>query len=102
MVILLGNNDAIEPQVGTTVDANGEASSSAAPPVEIPGDQILTIEVPNDRPLDAALSEIKTSWSLHSTGQPQWVEGDNQLLVAAVSSTFGCPIGRDDDNEEEA
>lgn len=97
MLLELGNSDAIEPQVGTNVTAPSGEDSSAPEPVAIPGDQVTSIEVPDGRPLDEALTEIKTVWSLHSTGKPKWVEGNNNLLVQAVASTFGCVIGRDSD-----
>lgn len=97
MLLSLGNSNAIEPQVGTNVVSPQGEDSSAPAPVEISGDQITTIEVPDGRPLDEALPEIKTVWFLHSTGRPQWVEGNNDLLVAAVSNVFGCPVGRPDE-----
>jgi hypothetical protein len=89
MLLFLGNSDALEPQDGTYTD--GESPD----PVSIPGDQVTTVEVPNGRPLDEALTEIKTLWALHSSGTPQWVDGNDDLLVKAVASTFGCPIGSD-------
>lgn len=96
MLLSLGNSDAVEPQVGTNVVAPEGEDSTAPEPVSLPGDQVTTIEIPDGRPLDEALTEIKTIWALHSTGQPQWVEGNNDLLVAAVSNVFGCPVKGDD------
>lgn len=90
MLLFLGNSNALEPQVGTYT--NDEASE----PVSIPGDQITTVEVPDSTPLDAALTEIKQVWTLHSNApNPDWVEGNNDLLVRAVASTFNCAIGCD-------
>lgn len=89
MLLFLGNSSALEPQPGTTTD--GEA---APDPVRIEGDQVTTIEVPAATPLDAALTEIKNVWSLHSEADaPDWVDGNDELLVRAVASTFGCTIG---------
>ena len=90
MVLELGNSAALEPVVGTYVDGD------APEPVKIEGDQVTTIEVPDGRPLDQALTEIKTVWTLHSSENPSWVDGNNTLLVEAVASTFGCPVGKPD------
>lgn len=99
MILLLGNDAAIEAQPGTTADSPDGFSSDAAAPISIEGPQVTTIEVPDERPLDAALTEIKTIWGLHSTADaPTWVDGNNELLVLAVASTFKCPVG--DPNKE--
>jgi hypothetical protein len=102
MQLLLGNSDAIEPQVGTAVTSPEGEDTNAPEPKKISGDQILTIDMPDGRPLDEALTEIKVIWGLHSTGKPQWVEGNNDLLVAAVANTFGCPVGRDEEDDDNA
>lgn len=96
MLLELGNSAALEPQVGTYTD------DEAPEPVRIEGEQVTTIEVPDATPLDAALSEIKTVWKLHSQlDKPDWVEGNNDLLTQAVASTFGSSIGRDATTEDE-
>lgn len=89
MLLFLGNSSALEPQPGTSTD--GEVPTE---PVKIDGDQVTTIEVPATTPLDAALTEVKNVWALHSSAKaPDWVDGNNDLLVAAVANTFGCDIG---------
>jgi hypothetical protein len=96
MLLLLGNSSALEPQPGTTTD-----SESRQEPVRIEGDQVTTIEVPATTPLDAALTEIKNVWALHSSADaPDWVDGNDDLLVRAVASTFGCEIGVPSDETE--
>lgn len=90
MLLFLGNSSALEPQPGTTTD--GESPKD---PGRISGDQVTTIEVPGGTPLDAALTEIKNVWALHSEAdKPDWVDGNDELLVRAIASTFDCEIGR--------
>lgn len=99
MLLFLGNHSAVEPQPGTSSAVNDE-DSAPVEPVKIPGDQVTTVEVPAGTPIDAALTEVKNLWKLHSEGDPQWVDGNDDLLVRAVASTFGCPIGRPDEVED--
>lgn len=92
MLIELGNSSALEPQVGTYTD------EERPEPVRIEGAQVTVVEVPDSTALDAALTEIKQVWGLHSgASKPDWVEGNNDLLVAAIANVFGCPVGRDTD-----
>lgn len=97
MLLHLGNSAALEPQPGTTTD--GETPPE---PVRIEGPQVTTLEVPASTPLDAALTEIKNAWALHSASDaPDWVDGNDDLLVRAVASTFQCPIGAPDTTEDD-
>jgi hypothetical protein len=54
--------------------------------------------LPDDLPLDNMMRTLCDNdgvWAAHQTSpQPTWVEGDDVILVTAVSKQFGCPIGR--------
>ena len=74
----------------------------------IPSDDpeaITKVGIPDGRPLNSALRDIVHSdglWTIHSAGNPTWVESDTPELAEAIAKHFGCPIGRPANKEKSA
>lgn len=84
--VRLGNPNAIN-------HATGEA---------VAGEQITTVSLPEEWPLDAQIRAVvanggptaQGAWAAHSAGSPSWVASDAPVLAQAIAAHYGCPIGQ--------
>lgn len=88
--ILLGNTAPIQP---VKVDPN-TTEVERVPRPDL-GNTVTTFNVPNHIGAGEMLSTISSVFkSHHSDAKPAWVEGDDEVIVAALAREFGCPVGR--------
>lgn len=80
MWVKIGNDQAVE----NVRDEQGNGSV-----VELKGQHVTHIEVPDDCMMSAALGEVLASISMHmSGGRPAWVEGSNAAFVEMLRDHF--------------
>lgn len=64
----------------------------------IEGQQVTEVTIPDGYTSDQALATIRDGdgvWRNHSgASAPTWVESDDPDLAEAISTHYGCPVGR--------
>lgn len=73
---------------------------------QIAGDTVTTAVLPDNWSADQCFAGITAGdgvWRNHSgASAPTWVESDDADLAEAISSHYGCPVGRLDTGDGES
>lgn len=71
----------------------------------IEGQQVTEVNIPDEYTSDQALAAIRDGdgvWRNHSgASAPTWVESDDPDVAEAISTHYGCLVGRPDTGEGE-